>query len=60
MSNKKQRDKNRVTSEKLHSYVANGSACANCGRLTLNGHFVSPSFQESGYFICNKNKEVTQ
>ena len=57
MSNKKQRIKNRKTSEFLAYATGTTQICSNCGEKSRQGHYFPPSLRDLGGFICKSQQK---
>lgn len=60
MSNRKKREKQRDYATYLHRKYGPKIECPNCKEMIAptSGHFISPSFNEPGSWICNANPKT--
>jgi hypothetical protein len=48
--------KNRKKNDRMAMVIKPTFVCPNCKETTTHGHFAPPSWGESGFFICEENK----
>ncbi len=57
--NKKQGQKNRRTARQLLLRNPPKNQCPNCGEYTHHGHFAPPCFGEEGFYMCDRDVQLT-